>query len=58
VNDSIKHCNSYTICVNNLGSQNVLEVIEPVLVIRHDDGLIGPKHVALNVVLMVINRCV
>jgi hypothetical protein len=30
------------------------EVIEPVLIIRPDDGPIGPKHVALNVVLMVI----
>jgi hypothetical protein len=31
---------------------------EPVFVIRPDDGPIGPKHVALNVLLMVINRCV
>jgi len=49
---------NYTICVNNLGSQNVLEVTEPVLIIRPDDGPIGPKHVALNVLLMVIIRCV
>ena len=34
-----------------MGSQNVLEVIEPVLVIRPDDGPIGPKHVSLNVLL-------
>jgi len=40
--------------VNNLGSQNVLEVTEPVLIIRPDDGPIGPKHVALNVLVMVI----
>jgi len=37
-----------------LGSQNVLEVTEPVLIVRPDDGPIGPKHVALNVLLMVI----
>jgi hypothetical protein len=36
-----------------LGSQNVLEVNEPVLIVR-PDGLIGLKHVALNVLLMVI----
>jgi len=30
-----------------LGSQNVLEENEPVLVIRPDDGPIGPKHVAI-----------
>ena len=40
--------------MNNLGSQNVLEVTEPVLIIRPDDGPIGPKHVALNVLVMVI----
>jgi hypothetical protein len=33
--------------------QNVLEIKEPVLVVRHDDGPIRPKHVALNVLLMV-----
>ena len=27
---------------------------EPVLIVRPDDGPIGPKHVALNVVLMII----
>jgi len=37
-----------------LGSQNVLEINEPVLIVRPDDGPIGLKHVALNVVLMVI----
>ena len=37
-----------------MGSQNVLEVNEPVLIVRHDDGPIGPKHVALYVLLMVI----
>ena len=31
---------------------------EPVLIVRPDDGPIGPKHVALNVLLMVIIRCV
>ena len=36
-----------------LGSQNVLEVNEPVLLVRPDDGPIGLKHVALNVLLMV-----
>jgi len=39
--------------VNNLGSQKVLEVNEPVLIVRPDDGPIGLKHVALNVLLMV-----
>jgi len=34
-----------------LGSQNVLEVNEPVLIVRPDDGPIGPKHVALYVLL-------
>jgi hypothetical protein len=29
-------------------------VNEPVLIVRPDDGLIGPKHVALCVLLMVI----
>jgi len=28
-----------------LGSQNVLEVNGPVLIVRPDDGPIGPKHV-------------
>jgi hypothetical protein len=39
-----------------LGSQNVLEVNEPVLilVVRPDDGPIGLKYVVLNVLLMVI----
>jgi hypothetical protein len=58
INNTIQHCNNYTIYVNNLGCQNVLEVIEPALIIRPDDGPIGPKHVALNVLLIVINRCV
>jgi len=40
--------------VNNVGSQNVLEVNEPVLIVRPDDGPIGLKHVALNVRLIVI----
>jgi len=31
-----------------------LEVTEPILTVRPDDGLIGPKHVALYVLLMVI----
>jgi hypothetical protein len=31
-----------------------MEVNEPVLIVRPDDGPIGLKHVALNVVLMVI----
>jgi hypothetical protein len=44
----------HTNYVNNLGSQNVLEVNEPVLIVRPDDGPIGPKHVALCVLLMVI----
>jgi len=34
-----------------MGSQNVLEVNEHVLIVRPDDGPIGPKHVALNVLL-------
>jgi hypothetical protein len=29
-------------------------VNEPVLIVRPDDGLIGPKHLALNVLLMVV----
>jgi len=37
-----------------LGSQNVLEVNEPVLIVRPDDGPIGLKHVAVNVLVMVI----
>ena len=37
-----------------MGSQNVLEVNKPVLMVRPDDGPIGPKHVALHVSLMVI----
>jgi len=40
--------------VNNLASQNVLGVNEPVLIVRPDDGAIGPKHVALNALLIVI----
>ena len=39
----------HTTYVNNLGSQN-----EPVLIVRPDDGPMGPKHVALYVLLMVI----
>jgi hypothetical protein len=31
-----------------------VEVNEPVLIARPDDGPIGPKHVALNTLLMVI----
>jgi hypothetical protein len=37
-----------------LGSNNVLEVNEPVLIVRSDDGQIGLKHVAVNVLVMVI----
>jgi len=37
-----------------LASQNVLEVNEPVLIVRPDDGPMVLKHVALNVLLMVI----
>jgi len=37
-----------------LGSQNELEVNEPVLIASPDDGPIGPKHVALCVLLVVI----
>jgi len=37
-----------------LGSQNVLELNEPVLIVRPDDGPIGPKHVTLYVLLMEI----
>jgi hypothetical protein len=36
-----------------LGAQNVLEVNEPVLIVMPDGGPIGPKHVALNVLLVV-----
>ena len=39
-----------------MGSQNVLEVNEPVLIVGPDDGPIGLKHVALNVLLMVITN--
>ena len=37
-----------------LGSQNVLEVNEPVLIVRSVGGPVGSKHVALYVLLMVI----
>jgi len=37
-----------------LGSQNVLELNEPVFIVRPDDGPIGLKHVALKVLLLVI----
>ena len=37
-----------------MASQNVLEVNEPVLIVRPDDGPIGPKHVALNVLSITI----
>jgi len=37
-----------------LGSQNVLDVNEPVLIVRPDDCPIWPKHVALYVLSMVI----
>jgi hypothetical protein len=37
-----------------LGSQNVLEVNKPVLTVRPDDGPVGLKHFALNVLLMAI----
>jgi hypothetical protein len=36
-----------------LGSQNVLEVNGPVLAVRPDDSPIGPKRVALYLLLMV-----
>jgi hypothetical protein len=36
-----------------MGSQNVLEVNEPVLIVRPDDGPIGMKHVAFDVLLIV-----
>jgi len=49
LNKGIQQCNNYTIYVNNLGPQNVLEVTEPVLIIRPDDGPIGTKHVVYNV---------
>ena len=35
-------------------SQNVLEVNKPVHIVRPDDGPIGLKHVASNVLLRVI----
>jgi hypothetical protein len=37
-----------------LGYPKVLEVNEPVLIVRPDDGPIGLKHVVLTVLLMVI----
>jgi hypothetical protein len=37
-----------------LGSQNILDVNEPVLILRPDDGPIGPKYVALYVLLVLI----
>jgi hypothetical protein len=37
-----------------LGTQNVLEIREPVLIIRSDNGPIGLKHVAFYVLLMII----
>ena len=37
-----------------MGSQNVLEVKEPVFIVWPDDGPIRLKHVALNVLLIVI----
>ena len=37
-----------------MGSQNLLEVNEPVLIVRPDDGPIGPKRVALYVLVVVI----
>jgi len=37
-----------------LGFQNVLDVNERVLIVMSDDGPIGPKHVALYVLLMII----
>jgi hypothetical protein len=43
----------YRQSVNILESQNVLEVNEPVLIVRPDDGPIGAKRVALYVLLMV-----
>ena len=45
LNSGIQHCNNHTIYVNNLETQNVLEVIEPVLIIKPDDGPMCPKHV-------------
>jgi hypothetical protein len=48
---SYLHITTY---VNNMRSQNVLEVNKTVLIIRPDDGPIGLKHVALNVLLIVI----
>ena len=40
--------------VKNMGSENVLEVKESVLILRPDDGQRGLKHVALYVLLMII----
>jgi hypothetical protein len=37
-----------------LGSQNVLEVKKPVLIVRSNDGPVGLKYVALYELLMVI----
>jgi hypothetical protein len=37
-----------------LGSQNILKVNEPVPIVRPDGGPIGPKHVALNLLSVVI----
>ena len=37
-----------------MGSQNVLEVKEPVLIVRPDGSPKGPKHVAVYVLLKVI----
>jgi hypothetical protein len=37
-----------------LGSQNLLEVNKPALIVSSNDGPIGPKPVALYVLLMVI----
>jgi hypothetical protein len=37
-----------------LGTQNGLKINKPVLIVRPDNGPIGPKHVALNVLLIII----
>ena len=52
--NNIQHFKHHTAYVKNLESQNVLQVNEPVLIVRSDDAPIGPKHVALYVLLMVI----